>query len=222
MPTAVLMMIGQIAVMKITKIADGWPSRNAASDSGSQASGGTVRSTWKIGSRPRIAQIDWPTSVPSATPTIAASAKPSATRCRLAEQVPEQALVDAAAVEERIDDQLPGVLQHLRAAAAASRPALRQSNLPDEQHQRDARSAAATTLRRDALRRALQPISRRGRLRRASGNDLRRCAGAAARSRFRLRASGMFIESLRGVEPRGWPRASADRQPTRLIARLSR
>ena len=58
MPTAVLMMIGQIAVMKITKIADGWPSRKAASESGSQASGGTVRSTWKIGSSPRIAHTD--------------------------------------------------------------------------------------------------------------------------------------------------------------------
>ena len=55
MPTAVLMMIGQIAVMKITKIADGCASRKAASESGSQASGGTVRSTWKIGSRPRMA-----------------------------------------------------------------------------------------------------------------------------------------------------------------------
>ena len=32
MPTAVLMMIGQIEVMKITKIAEGWLSRNAASD----------------------------------------------------------------------------------------------------------------------------------------------------------------------------------------------
>ena len=74
MPTAVLMMIGQIAVMKITKIADGWPSRKAASDSGSQASGGTVRSTWKIGSRPRMAQTDCPTRVPRATPTTAASA----------------------------------------------------------------------------------------------------------------------------------------------------
>ena len=73
MPTAVLMMIGQIEVMKITKIAEGWPSRNAASESGSQASGGTVRSTWKIGSSPRIAQIDWPTSAPSAMPTTAAS-----------------------------------------------------------------------------------------------------------------------------------------------------
>ena len=58
MPTAVLMITGQIAVMKITKIAEGWPSRNAASESGSHASGGTVRSTWKIGSSPRIAQVD--------------------------------------------------------------------------------------------------------------------------------------------------------------------
>ena len=73
MPTAVLMMIGQIEVMKITKIADGWPSRKAASDSGSQASGGMVRSTWNSGSSPRIAQTDWPTSVPSAMPAIAAS-----------------------------------------------------------------------------------------------------------------------------------------------------
>ena len=51
--------------MKITKIADGWLSRNAASESGSQASGETVRSTWKIGSSPRIAHIDWPIRVPS-------------------------------------------------------------------------------------------------------------------------------------------------------------
>ena len=39
------MMIGQIAVMKITKIADGRLSRKAASEIGSQASGGTVRKT---------------------------------------------------------------------------------------------------------------------------------------------------------------------------------
>ncbi len=39
MPTAVLMITGQIAVMKITKIAEGWLSRKAASESGSQASG---------------------------------------------------------------------------------------------------------------------------------------------------------------------------------------
>ena len=44
------MITGQIAVMKITKIAEGLESWKAASDSGSQASGGTVRSTWKIGS----------------------------------------------------------------------------------------------------------------------------------------------------------------------------
>ena len=45
MPTAVLMITGQMAVMKMTKIADGALSRKAASEMGSQASGGTVRST---------------------------------------------------------------------------------------------------------------------------------------------------------------------------------
>ncbi len=53
---------------EITKIADGWPTRKAASESGSQASGGIVRSTWNTGSSPRIAHSDWPTSVPSITP----------------------------------------------------------------------------------------------------------------------------------------------------------
>ncbi len=67
------MMIGQIAVMKMTNKADGRLSRNAASDKGNQASGGTVRRTWKIGSRPRIAQTLCPTRMPSAMPTIAAS-----------------------------------------------------------------------------------------------------------------------------------------------------
>ena len=68
MPTAVLMMIGHTAVMKITKIAEGWLSRNAASEIGSQASGGIVRRTWKIGSSPRMAQTDCPMSVPSRIP----------------------------------------------------------------------------------------------------------------------------------------------------------
>ena len=73
MPTAVLMMIGQMAVMKITKMADGCASRNAASDSGNQASGGMVRSTWKIGSRARVANLLLPMSTPSAMPAIDAS-----------------------------------------------------------------------------------------------------------------------------------------------------
>ena len=73
MPTEVLIRIGQTLVMKITKIAEGCPSRNAASESGSQASGGTVRRTWKSGSRPRMASVDWPTSTPRAMPTTAAS-----------------------------------------------------------------------------------------------------------------------------------------------------
>ena len=80
-PTAVLMITGQMAVMKMTKIALGWLSRNAASESGSQASGGTVRRIWKIGSSPRVAHTDWPMKAPSATPATAARPKPMATRC---------------------------------------------------------------------------------------------------------------------------------------------
>ncbi len=70
-PTAVLISTGQTEVMKITKMAEGAASMNAASDSGSHASGGTVRRIWKIGSSPRIAQIDWPISAPTQTPTTA-------------------------------------------------------------------------------------------------------------------------------------------------------
>ena len=81
MPTAVLISTGQMAVMKITKIALGLASRKAASEIGSQASGGTVRSTWKIGSSPRMAQVDWPTMAPMTMPAAAARPKPMATRC---------------------------------------------------------------------------------------------------------------------------------------------
>src|SRR5581483_5742715 len=80
MPTAVLMMIGHTAVMKMTKIAEGWLSRNAASEIGSQASGEIVRNTWKIGSSPRMAQTDCPISVPSRIPTTPAKPYPIATR----------------------------------------------------------------------------------------------------------------------------------------------
>ena len=45
MPTAVLMITGHTEVMKITNTAEGPLSRKAASEIGSHASGGTVRST---------------------------------------------------------------------------------------------------------------------------------------------------------------------------------
>ena len=73
MPMDVLMMMGQIEVMKITKMADGWPSWNPASEIGSQARGGTVRSTWNSGSSPRSAQVDCPTSTPRLTPATTAN-----------------------------------------------------------------------------------------------------------------------------------------------------
>src|SRR5260221_12735747 len=82
MPTEVLMMIGQIAVMKMTKNADGSVFLKAASESGSQASGGTVRSTWKIGSSPLRASELWPIRTPSATPGKAARLKAKAAHFR--------------------------------------------------------------------------------------------------------------------------------------------
>ena len=126
MPTAVLMMIGQIAVMKITKIADGWPSRNAASDSGSQASGGIVRSTWNSGSSARIAHLLLPISTPSAMPAGGGERVAERHALQRGEQVPEQSLVVAAVVVERIDDELPGVRDHL-----AGR---RQGRSPGDEH----------------------------------------------------------------------------------------
>ena len=48
----------------MTKIAEGWLSRKAASGRGSQESGGIVRRTWKIGSRPRMAH-----ALPDAAPS---------------------------------------------------------------------------------------------------------------------------------------------------------
>jgi len=92
MPTEVLMMMGQIAVMKMTKIAEGSVFLKAASEIGSQASGGTVRSTWKIGSRPFKARLDCPMRTPSATPATADKVKPSATRFRLARRCQKRPL----------------------------------------------------------------------------------------------------------------------------------
>jgi hypothetical protein len=49
--------------------------------------------------------------------------------------VPEQALVEAAAIEERIDDQLPGVVENARRRRQVA-PALRQST-PRSASERD-------------------------------------------------------------------------------------
>src|SRR6267378_2184795 len=119
MPTAVLMMIGHTAVMKMTKIADGWLSRKAASEIGSQASGEIVRSTWNSGSRPRMAHTDWPMMVPSAMPMT--PAKPDVLR---------------AGDEERIHDQVARLApDHCRRGQCGARPAAQ--DLPDDQQQRE-------------------------------------------------------------------------------------
>lgn len=66
------MMIGQIAVMKITKIADTVASWNTIRLIGNQASGGTVRNTWITGSNPLPMKRLSPRIPPIVIPTTAA------------------------------------------------------------------------------------------------------------------------------------------------------
>ena len=135
MPTAVLMRIGQIDVMKITNIAEGWLSRNAASAIGSQASGGTVRRIWKIGSSPRIAQTDWPMSAPSRTPTTAARPKPIATRWSETSTRQPSPMSWRAEIEERRHDQVARLApDHRRRGQRRARPVAQ--DLPEQQEHR--------------------------------------------------------------------------------------
>src|SRR5437868_12709409 len=80
MPTEVLMMMGQMAVMKMTNTAEGSALLKVASEMGSQASGGMVRRTWKMGSKALKAIADFPMMMPSKVPTTAARLYPSPTR----------------------------------------------------------------------------------------------------------------------------------------------
>ena len=121
MPTEVLIRIGQTLVMKITKIAEGWPSRKAASESGSQASGGTVRSTWKIGieaahGERRLPEQDAEGDAGHGRERVAVGDAGEG-----GEDVPEEALVDALAGAERVGDDVPALVENARAGSAAPR-----------------------------------------------------------------------------------------------------
>ncbi len=189
MPTAVLMMIGQTAVMKITKIADGRLSRNAASEIGSQASGDTVRSTWKIGSSPRIAQTDWPMMRAEQDADDAARPKPIRDALQRGQHAPAEADVLRAGDEERIDDQVAWHPSRSAWATAASRPASCTGSARPQDAAAKHDRAAARTSRRDRFSIGEQPCA-------ASKLGLGGCepddigAGApaqpAARSRLRL------------------------------------
>jgi hypothetical protein len=78
-------------------------SRKAASESGSQASGGTVRSTWKIGSRPRIAQTDWPTSAPTSDADDRGKAEADGDALQRDQDAPAEPDILRAVPEERFD-----------------------------------------------------------------------------------------------------------------------
>ena len=136
MPTAVLMMIGQIAVMKITKIADGLASRNAASEIGSQASGGTVRSTWKIGSRPRIAHCALADERAEQNADDGGQTEADGDALQRRQHAPAEADVLRAVDEERIDDQILRLGPDLATAAAGS---------PSDRSRRAPRSSSSTT-----------------------------------------------------------------------------
>ena len=149
------MITGQIEVMKITKIADGLESRNAASDSGSQASGGTVRRTWKIGSRPRMAQTDWPTSGAERHADDGGEAEADGHALQRGQHPPAEADVLRAVDEERIDDQVIGFRPDLRRRRQA-RTRRGAGNLPDDEQQGDAPPAAADVARHAAARMAVE------------------------------------------------------------------
>ena len=170
------MMIGQIAVMKITKIAEGWLSRKPASEIGSQASGGTVRSTWKIGSRPRIAHSALADQRAERDADDAPPApKPIADPLqRLGSSCQNSALVDAAVVEERIDDQLPGVGQIL-VGAGSDAPGAEHSICQTKQDQREHDERRRCTAAPSCAAASRSTLDRRPH-RRPEGHDLGACA----------------------------------------------
>jgi hypothetical protein len=122
--------------MKITKIAEGWPSRNAASESGSQASGGTVRSTWKIGSSPRIAHSRLADQRAERDTGGCGERITERDALQAGGQMQNRPPVDAAAIEERIDDQFQ-VSFSTRDGGGRVAPGRLAEHFPDHQRQRE-------------------------------------------------------------------------------------
>ncbi len=79
-PAAVLSSVGQIQVMKITKIAEGFTALNSNRPIGSQASGLTGRNTWINGCQAVLKVLLMPMRKPSGIATATASENPPATR----------------------------------------------------------------------------------------------------------------------------------------------
>src|SRR5713101_10086640 len=75
-PKAVLIMVGQRAVMAMVNTAAGGVIERAARAIGNQASGETGRSTWMMGLVARRTGSMAPTAKPRGIPTAAARAKP--------------------------------------------------------------------------------------------------------------------------------------------------
>ena len=123
-------------------------------------------------------------------------------------QVPEQALVDAAAIEERIDDQFPGVAE-TRDGGGSVEPAVRQST---------ARSAAAARARSAAAGRAPRPCAAPCSHARAASDD-RRGAGLA---RPALPCAGDRVALGFGFHARACSSCASPRLEARAGARARR
>ena len=184
MPTAVLMITGQIDVMKMTKIADGALSRKAASEMGSQASGGTVRSTWKIGSRPRMAQLALSDQGAQRHADDCGEPETDGDALQAGEHAPAQTDVLRPEDEEGVDDQVLGFLPDLeRCRQGRLGPAAASCQTSN----RSASTIMGGTTIADRLpRHCLQPVELCGALRKRT---IAAGAAAARGSRVSLRVS---------------------------------
>ena len=180
MPTAVLMMIGQTEVMKITKIADGWLSRNAASEIGSQASGETVRSTWKIGSRPRMAHTRLSDQGAERDADDAGQAEADRHALQRGQHAPAEPDVLRAVHEERVDDQVASPPSRSWWAPAAWPWACCSSSCQTSSSSASMISGGSTTRRHDATAPAAGGLLRKLGLRRLEPDDRRRRASGTA------------------------------------------
>ena len=174
MPTAVLMITGQMAVMKITKIADGCAVAKGGERDGEpgQRRHGAQHLEDRVETAhgPRLC----PTSAPSATPTMAGQAEADGDALQDGQHAPAEPDVLRTQHEPGIDDQVLGVLPDLerRAAGVAFGPMPRSATPAGSA---SARSSGGTTIAPDS---------------RQSAADAAGLAGAAWKRHHRGRGTG--------------------------------
>ncbi len=113
-------------------------------------------------------------------------------------QVPDQPDVEAAAVEERIDDQVPGVARDL-GGRRQRRARLRHRDLPDQQHERE-----HDERRHDAARRRRRTrVARRRRSGSSASASQRQHLGRWRRRQTRSRGLGLHERHVHRIDVSG-------------------